>query len=563
MKLITKNPKRGSAVILSLLFSAVISLLALAYVRAIPTEANSFLRSQRSTLAHYAAEAAVFDVMARIRFDIENDVEPAPAEFFGSINGWEWKATLTVDADNPPTGNSSLRFYEIFAEAFPPGVPATLGGTPARTVRATMGEETFARYSRFIDDFGPIQYNIGTNNFIQGHVHTNTHFNMEPRPSLYTIPADQPAAFVGYVTSTGQSGSGDGVNYNGPDAPVTPAQYSRLYTGGREGLNTGVARIDMPESSGALALEAWGSTAPLPTTGDGLYINTDGTGMIQGGYYVVGDIDTFELAADTNGNPMITFTMGSLAEPETGELLPTPPASPLPPVPPGPNEFIIIEAVNAPASAGGITAPVGSTLVVAPAGGATGALSGATTFNGFSNGVHYSTGSIWSLQGTNTGSRLIAVETLTEEVIGITGDVLRTDTVPGTEPPGPDDVLGLLSHKVVVSRTVPRDPLDPLYLYFSFLAGRKNDTNVTANKGGFRVEHHDDASLGTGSFILYGAAGSGHNGPTGLIDGAGNITSGLGYRQRFDPHILQNPPPFFPTTGKLPITSWREEAGSH
>lgn len=527
MKLTTRNPSRATVLYLALLFVAIINLLALAYVRAIPTEGNSFLRSKRATTAHYVCEAGVFDAMAYVSHQIQSGLEPTPSgpvTLNGTLQDWSWTVTITADPDSPPHGTASLRFYEVLSQAFAPN-----SSQPARTIRATMGEETFARYTRYIDQFIGINYIIPNTPFIEGHIHTNTYFKMEPQASLWSTSG--PPAFNGYVTSVQSApGSHDGVRYYGSEAPHDTAgapigsRYTRLYLGGQAGLNTGVNRIDLPQSANALATRAWGDAGTQPTT-TGLHLNLDTSGAPKGGYYVVGDIDTFRLGMDPLGNPLITFTQGT----ETYE---------------------IVEVVEAPVTINGVNAVMGSTVV-------TNSL-GTTAYPGIGNGVHYATGSILDFQGTNRGERLVVVEIANDAEIIVTGNVFRADTSPGSRPPGSRDVLGLVGYKIWLSDTIPRSYSNPLYLYFSFLAGRHNDTSF--EPGGFYVQSWDNSALGTGTYYLYGAAGSGRNGPSGMWSG-GTQSSGFGYRQYFDQHLLDHPPPHYPTTDKLPIRSWREEDG--
>lgn len=520
----------GTVLYIALIFIAVINMLALAYVKCIPTEANSFLRSQRANVAHYACEAAVNDTLAFLTFELKNGREPTPSgpiSRSGTHGEWTWTARVTPDPQSPPIGNASLRFWEIMCEAYAPDTTV-----PARRIRATVGEETFARYTNFTDVFGAIYYNlIGTGTFIEGHLHTNTNITMRVSDERYASSSGP--AFLGYVTSAGAAGGTwdhDGVDYfEMSQAPfdasfnAIPGRYDKIYHGGREGVNTGVSRIEMPETAGGLARRAWGDDTPPPTD-YGLHVNPE-AGKIKGGYFVVGAIDSLRLEAD-GGAARLTVVQGGTTNATT---------------------TVIVEAREGPGTLpDGTDVPTGSTGILTAA--------GPQLYSGIPNGLFHSTGTIESLEGTNLGARTISADLESGQKIIITGDLTRADTPVGTRPSGSRDVLGLVTYRVEVSKDIPRSSGDPLYLYMCYLAG-KSETSYP--DGGFVVQDYADTSLGRGVFYMYGSSGAGRTFPTGM-----GSDTGFGFRQYFDQHAVNTPPPFYPTTGKLPIRSWREEDGA-
>lgn len=496
---------------------ALLSMLALAYVRLVPLEMNSALRYRESTKAHYVAEAGIIDSLAYVQNELKNGNEPTPSgpvTRTGSLDGWNWETLISPDPQTPPLGDSALRFYRLQSRATKPGQTNAVW-----RIQCYVGEETFARFTRYIDDFPTSNYyNIQTTPFIEGHVHINDVIHIRTFPSLWTTTGDP--AFKGFVTSASQDpASPDGIDYFGPGGPPYPddAKYARLYLGGRAGLNTGVSRIELPENSNALARHAWGDTTAQPTA-PGIHLNTDATGNLQGGVFIVGDVDEMVLGQDGSGNPTITVTQG-------GDVT------------------TITEAVNA-AAAG---APQGSTAVV----GATSAV-----FPGIPNGVYYVDGNINSFKGVNRNAHTVAVNLTTNKEIIITGNVTRADTAVNSRPQTPRDVLGIVAYRVRVSDTIPRDYANPLQLYLSFVAGRKGDTN-----GGFIIDGWSNSALGTGQFKVYGAWATARMAITGNWDMSGSHTSGYSYLQYFDPSLITSPPPHYPTTGKLPVVSWREDPG--
>lgn len=529
LRIRSHNANRGTVLYIAMIFIAVINLLALAYVKAIPTEVNSFLRSQRANVAHYTCEAGINDCLAFITFELKNGREPTPSGPItrsGTMNGWTWTGEIRPDASSPPAGDASLRFYEVTCQAFAPGTT-----TAARKIRTTVGEETFARYTNYVDQFpGWVYQNLlSDGTFIEGHVHTNTHFKMRPSDALY---AGSGPAFLGYVTSAQAATSPwdyDGVDYmDASQAPYDssktpiPGRYEKVFLNGREGLNTNVSRIEMPDSAGGLATRAWGDSTAQPVT-QGLNVNLD-AGQVKGGYYFVGDIKSMKLENDGGAFKMTIVQVVGGVDKTT----------------------VILEGQEGGGDLNGISVPEGSTGIWLPD-------QTPVIYTGVPNGLFHCTGNIDSLEGTNIGPHTISADLEAEKHITITGDILRADTAPPTRPSGPRDALGLVTYKVIVGNTVPRDSGDPLYLYMSYLAGKSE----TYPDGGFEVEDYDDATKGRGSFYLYGAAGTGTLYPTGV-----GASYGFGYRQYFDQNVVNNPPPFYPTTGKLPIRSWREEDGA-
>ncbi len=530
------NHNRGTVLYLALIFCAFLNLLALAYTKCIPVEANSFLRSQRALNAHYACEAGVFDTMAWIRHELKHGREVSAGEIVvreGEHSGWFWRAEITPDPMSPPHGEASLRFFEILCRAWAPNVNVNTAD-PARIIRVSMGEETFARYTNYVDRMHTFYNVMSGGTFLEGHIHANSAIMMLISDDAYSNPAGP--VYLGYMTSSTTANAPwnvDGVNYmelsQAPfdgEGTAIPERYEKLYLGGQAGLNVGVNRIELPDSSVGLENRAWGEDLTNPPTGRGLHVNAVGS-MMQGGFFVVGDIESMTLEAIGQAASLITFTQLN----SSGEL----------------DTTKIMEVYSGSATLDGHTVTSDSVGVSFPD-------SPFATFSNPSNGVFHATGSIKSLSGTNLGPRLISVDLASNQVIRITDSVTRADTNPGSRVTGPRDVLGLVAYRVVLGEEAPRSSSEPVYLYLSYLAGKEE----SFPGGGFQVEGWDDTSKPRGVFHLHGASGAGRSYPTGTGEG----TVGFGYRHFFDEHLVENPPPHYPTTGKLPIRSWREEDGA-
>ncbi len=413
-----------------------------------------------------------------------------------------------------------------------------------------MGEETFARYTNFVDYWNPTiyQYLLSGNRFIEGHFHTNSYFRIRPTEATYS---GNDVSYAGYVTSAlsaPESISRDGVHYldriwapHDEEGEPIDDRYEKLFLGGRAGLNAGVNRIEMPDTSAGLLNRAWGEELPAGALSPGVNINVQDA-RIAGGIVVDGDIAQMELIALGQNATAIEFSLGTPApvDDEPGDDLGGDEVDPEEAW----ERYRVVEVFAGSAQLDGVAIPAGSTGISGPG--------GVQRLEGLTNGVFHCTGDIHSLHGVNLGARLISADIASKKKIRITSHVLRADTPAGSRPRTPRDVLGLVAHQVVLGREAPRSSSDPVQLYLSYVTGGANMTP----RGGFVVEDRTDPTRPYGSFYLYGSAGAGTN------FGTGDGETGYGFRVIFDEHLIENPPPFYPTTGKLPIRSWREMDGA-
>lgn len=536
--------RRGAILLLAIFFLMVLFFMAMALLQLLPVEMNATQRHRFNLSAYYAADAGITEALAWLEDQLEQDKEPSLSftrptgsdprhEMAGALGEWTWTVEIRPDAMTPPRGTSGVRMYEIASTAW-------LGTTKYRKVTVTAGQESFAKYGLFYDqgDSGLV-WDVG-NNRISGPMHQNDVLRLWV-PSGYFQSEGDPA-FLGSVTSDdyfGEPGQGDGVDYVGPggkpydqNGSPDPDKYRRMLTGGRESLRTGEKTKEMPINSRNMADAAWGSTTSSPPSAPGVYLNSQVTsgdfGEALGGVFIRGDVDKMQLGV-SNGNSTVKIKQGS--NESTVTVLTENGMS----IPSG-------AVVNGAAVTGPVSVPVGHTVIKNADG-------SYVVAEGETNGLVYCTGDIANLSGTNKGPRTVAVDIETDKAITIGGDLYRSDTTVGEAPDGSDDALGVVGYNVRLSKDLPRTPSDPLYLYCTIFAGRKDA------EGGLEVEEWWERHGEVGTFIIHGGLIEGQDKPWGYVGTSGFAS----YEINYDPALALTPPPYFPMLPKLLIRSWTEE----
>ncbi|MBM3464872.1 MAG: hypothetical protein FJX76_22465 [Armatimonadetes bacterium] len=326
------------------------------------------------------------------------------------------------------------------------------------------------------------------------------------------------------MTSASVANTPDGVAwvfgerpYDGWGNPI-PGRYERLFKGGREGVRTGVKRVELPKTSDYLAQAAWGSSSPLPYS-SGVFINSSGL-KASGGVYVNGAVDDMTLAVK-NGNSEFTIKQGATTTTVT-EVRTTP-----------------ITAPN------GVIVPVNNTLMV----------SGAQVkiLQGLPNGVVYVKGDIRGLKGQNKGNHTIAVDVKNGNEVVLKGNLYRSDTTLGAKPTGTADNLGVVAGSIRLpsASVLPRDTNNPLYVYAALLGGSDTRTGLVIDSA---------TSGGLGTLALFGGMLINKRTTLGSVNSQGQQTNGYNLYTRFDPNLASQPPPWFPTISKLTLRGWTESA---
>ena len=155
------------------------------------------------------------------------------------------------------------------------------------------------------------------------------------------------------------------------------------------------------------------------------------------------------------------------------------------------------------------------------------------------NGVVYCKGNV-SIKGTLKGRLTVAVAS--SKYISIIGHLKYK-----TPPDNPDctDILGLVAgKKIKVSRYAPNNL-------------RIDATLMVFNKS-FYVENFRSRRP-SGKLTIWGGIIQNYRGPVGTFWAhSGQIASGFSKDYHYDSRVLENPPPYFPTTGRYELALWQE-----
>ncbi|MGI5843396.1 MAG: hypothetical protein ACOX9B_04375 [Candidatus Xenobium sp.] len=552
-----RHARRGSIVLLSIFFLVTLFFLATALLQLMPVELNAARWARMNQEASYAADAGITEaitwleeVLAGNQGRLSDLLEDSRKE--GSFGGWKW--VVNIYPDQQTKLHNPVRVFRITSVA-------KLNDQPYRRIVAEVRQNSFAQYLSFIGFSNTKAYWMFNRNLkLEGPIHVNgiASFGYDDKWFQTGIPPFEGTYTAsGFYTPPGKpEGFGDGARYftkegnpntsNTPyneDGVPIPERYDRIFTRGREALKTGVREREMPSVSRDLAKEAWGET-PLPMD-QGVHIDTSSSQANKKGILIQGDVESMQLSV-VQGNSVMTVVQGSGdAKKETRVTILSENGMTLPA---GSEENGVPLARDKILGTGNTVVQkpdVGDkkVFVVAP---------------GLTNGLVYCTGTIHGLQGQNKGRRTIAVDVENNKDIVISGNLTRQDTPIGEKPAGTDDLLGLLGMNVRIGTAVERDRNNPLHLYCTVFAGRKNPNGEY--EGSFLIDSRD--SLGFGKFILYGSLVRAQdiNWQTVWVDNGLYVGStGFAGALKYDSAAAANPPPFFPTIPSLQILSWREE----
>jgi len=137
--------------------------------------------------------------------------------------------------------------------------------------------------------------------------------------------------------------------------------------------------------------------------------------------------------------------------------------------------------------------------------------------------------------------------------VGCNGDIRIMDNIvyntdPRTDPTS-SDVLGLVSDKNVImwNSTANLDVADETVM-----------AAIMALNTSWTVQNYDSGSP-RGKLIVYGGIIQKQRGAVGTFNSSnGNIVTGYEKDYSYDPRLLDNPPPAFPTTGQVEKIAWNE-----
>lgn len=524
----SRQERQGVALLMAIMFLAALFSLSLLLLAVLPLEMRATGRQKMETEAFYAAEAGVLQALAWMETRAAKGHPAIPSgsdkyDLTGSVANWNWKAEIGAVPVNPSNPDDTRPAYTVRSTAF-------LGGTRYRSVSVALCQESMSRFAWF-EESGSEGLWIGAESFrIDGPFHTNKYIQVNVPSGFYG--SNHPSTFTQGVTMAGAApNSPDGVNYNCPFGTNNPPfdskgrpieeRYRKIFgEGGSSNVLPRVKKIQLPSHAKDLAAEAWGSGLPPPTqigVHPGLGSSSN---RVEGGLYIVGDVKKMTLAV-TGGNRRLTITQGS-------------------------NTVEVLETVSGTAVApDGSVIPKDSTMV------RTG--DEFAVYSGLTNGLVYCTGNINSLSGVNRGKRTIAVDVAQGKDITITADLTRADTSPGQAPTGSRDNLGLVGHNIWIQNSSSHTEANPLDIYAALMGGRRNADGTVSGYVG-----PTDVYGPLTRVRLFGGLMMGDKQTWGKYSG-GRQYSGMTLESRYDSHLANSPPPYFPSIAKFRVVSYREE----
>ncbi|MBT9588233.1 hypothetical protein IV102_33155 [bacterium] len=512
------NRRRGSYLLLALFFTIVAGTAALILLELLPSEASSLRVARRDVEATQAADAGVRDCMAWISFQLKNNIEPLSTPTLarsGTIGSWNWQALISADSQTPPNPQVGIRMYKVESTARWDSIPKR------KIVCWLQAGTSFSKYAAFTHVTPPPGWTSfilrDNQTAVDGSFRTNGVLKLDIPPAYFgsAFPANR--SFLGMVTASGSSGSGDGITYLNA-SPSSASNYDRMNSLGKPGFQIGVSPMAVPAGPQPFANAAWGGTAP-PTPPVGVTVNP------AGGIFVDGVVDSLALSLDAGGNSVYTITQGATVTKVT-------------------------RVSDTPVG----LAPVGTRLVQVGA--------SQSVVPGLGTGVFYATGDVAAVNGTVKGDNTIATDFSSGKDIEITGNLLRDDTTPGAKPTSTRDNLGLIGDQVRITdntSVVPRSSSTTLRLYAAMYARDR-----------FLAEQAANVALGVGRLEVFGSIISTNNWITQTYNSVTFVPlsgfshpSGTGtFRLVTDPNSGFFPPPFFPASsnGQIEIRYWREFA---
>lgn len=490
---------RGTALILAIFFLGFCQLLAMGFTGLIPTELNATKRYALDQASSLTADAGVQYAVAFLEQKLERGEEPVPGPIdrivlrshpLGlDLNGWEWEVTVIPDDQTPPNGTNPRRAYSLESVA-------SYDGSVYRKVSAQLIQQSFVRYARFSNHWGPVVSSWAGAQHFTGPVHSNEIIRVAIHAGFYT--GSEPILFQDQVTSV------QGIEYSSESTeppPANAAQMQRLYNRNSEPGTRG--RIEVPWNTAGMLSQAARGTGPV-------------TGVLTanpgGGIYIDGDVTEMRLAVE-GGHPVQYITVAG-------------------------DTYRVEERPN-------------RTVVTNQSTGAS-----VADHAGPPNGVIYATGNIQGLQGFNRGRHTIAVDSSTQKKIQVAGNLMQAGTNQASLPGDLDNAngLGLIGHKIEIPHSLDPGsvPAPGLTIHAAIMAG-----DGSGNGGGLSSEgldawprdgtHHNYLHI-IGSIVEDTRNITAYIGP-----GSGWTTSA-----DFDPSLKEAPPPYFPSEPEFDMKGYSD-----
>jgi len=501
-----KKNERGSIFIFSMTALVVLLILGAISVQVAMQSLHRATKEKQSAVAFNLAESAADCAEAWLRAQSAPPLLYGPVDPLGgeqTLDSGTYSAVIYSDASNP---GAWLKSYTIV------GTGRAAPGGVTRKVILRVQEQSFALYSYFTDQERSSVTNetiwFYARDRLYGPVHTNDRFHI----SWDYTSADP--IFYDTVSSANSA-----VDWN-PRAPRNANEWRRVLQGGQDALTLGADNIPLPNSTDRQKIAAWGSEYGFPTS-TGVSVPHTGS-MVTAGIYVTGD-SQIQFSVDTpSGNQVIAITQGTKTTTITVDL--------------DGNQTTVADGTP------------GSPYY----------------YTGIPNGVIYSTGNITSLKGTlannyENGSTILQRNAWTIATdVNAGKDITITDNLTYQTPPMSDQppthpsnlrapTLGLVAEDVIVASGCPNE----MTIDGVILAGGQNTTYGSFYYAGWQTIKRNNLHI-LGGIIQK------KRGPVGTFNPNNNVQlTGYNKDYRYDPRMVDAPPPFFPTTGQYDVKSWQ------
>ncbi len=339
-----RKEQSGQVLIMTAFLIFVLFTLALSFFKLLPMELNSSLRTKHALTAQVVADSGVKEAKVWLESQPPQKIL-TQAVLDSEFNAGALDAPIPL-GDTWSEGVSESQVegrwrYEVELSRNPSApfafdVVSTcfFEDRPVRQARATLARENFSRYALFIDRWDDGLIMEPAPGAIQGPFHTNDFFRLAIPPTFYDNGGDPFVSGVnGVMTHAGSTGegslpfvgtSGDGNAYyntsnssaNSDEASVPyseegeiESRYDALVAGGRSNL-TATDHVLLPYSADELLAQSLGGeTVPdvaIPNE-IGLTIPVDASNKVQGGIFIVGDVDV-TLSINGDGDQVHSYT---------------------------------------------------------------------------------------------------------------------------------------------------------------------------------------------------------------------------------------------------------------
>jgi hypothetical protein len=165
------------------------------------------------------------------------------------------------------------------------------------------------------------------------------------------------------------------------------------------------------------------------------------------------------------------------------------------------------------------------------------------------NGTIVADNAILRLQGTLTGQLTVGASGNSYGSVYLDSSV--TYTTDPTINPNSTDLLGIVAQNNVYITYNTADPKATENIHI--------DAAIYAQSGGFGAQNYSSRSVAnSGTIFLYGGITQNSRLPVASLNGNGSVSAGFSKSYTYDPRLLVDIPPNYPSTGGYEVVSWFE-----